>query len=88
LVDLRAATPAGEAPDLTFAAVKAQTVTLHNTGARGLSVTVNGTAVSIGAGGLAKVLLERREVPGNPGFAPDFADEPPVEGEIDSQTAY
>jgi hypothetical protein len=88
LVDLQAVERHGETLDLTFASVNAQTVTLHNTCAAPCAVSLNGVTVSVTAGGATPVPLERKVAPEAPGSAPDFADEPPYEGKIDSQTAY
>jgi hypothetical protein len=88
LVNLQTVQGAADGLSLDFSAVHSQTVTLENLGSEGCAVSLNGVSVFVEAGGGARVPLERREVPDAAGYAPDFAEEPQFDREIDSRTAY
>lgn len=78
----------GASLSLTLATVNDQQVFVSNLSGTPQVVAVNGESVDLPPGGSATLGLPRRAVPGDPAFAPDFADEPPYDGEIDSRTAY
>ncbi|MEN6404743.1 MAG: hypothetical protein ABFD94_22555, partial [Armatimonadia bacterium] len=61
---------------------------VHNVGEEARVVRVNGTAVAVEAGEAAEVVVERREEPGNAGYAEDFLVEPELGVEIDGRTSY
>lgn len=78
----------GAEMSLAFFSVRPQPLVVHNLGEQTQTVSVNGKSVVAGAGEPVEVMLERREQPGNPGYAEDFLHEPPLHVDIDPRTAY
>lgn len=88
LVDLER-TAAGEGRlEADWFVVNEQVAVAHNLGAGECVVALNGETVRVPAGGQQAVSLRRRARPDDPAFDPEFLQEPELQAEIDSRTAY
>ena len=74
--------------ELEFSSVISQEVGVENLGSQTVTVTLNGSATELPGGAVAHLALPRSVPDSAVGYEPDFALEPPYEGEIDARTAY
>ncbi len=87
-VDLARREQEDAALELEFSSVISQEVGVENLGPQTITVTLNGSAAELPAGTVAHLPLQRSVPDGAVGYEPDFALEPPYDGEIDARTAY